>query len=388
MLASGAVLQGKYLIEKTLGQGGMGAVYRARVTSLAGKPVAIKEMVVDIDDDAMRTAAIAQFHREAEMLAGLDHPNLVDVTDYFEEAGHQYLVMSLVDGQTLEVIANQAPGFLPIQDVVAWTQTLCDVLGYLHGQTPPIIFRDLKPDNIMLDSRQRIRLVDFGIARVFEAGSRTATFVKSVGTPGYSPVEQHGGSSTDPRSDVYALGATVYTLLTKTVPPVSVNLMSGDESLIPPEAINPAIPAALSAVVLKMMGLRKEDRYQSMADVRQALQEATGGAAAAVTAAPTAPQAVEKPFVVRTCRRCTAHLAPDADTCMVCGTPYNAPASQTPVATTPPAPSPVPVPARSGSPLIPILLVLAAVAALWFAHAHHHAAPPPPAAASAAPGWQ
>lgn len=272
MLTPGTILQGKFVIEKILGQGGMGAVYLAHDLSLGGKRVAIKAMQVAIQDAGERERAIKQFHREAQMLANLDHPGLADVTAAFGEGDTEYLVMSLIDGVTLEAVLMEQQGFLAVPQVLAWMDQLCDVLGYLHSQDPPIIFRDLKPGNIMLDAHHRIRLIDFGIARVLEAGTNTTTFIKGAGTPGFSPVEQFGGATTDVRSDVYALGATLYCLLTRTLPPVSVNLLSGEDALVPPTRINAAIPPALATVILRMMGLRKEERYSSMAEVRDALK--------------------------------------------------------------------------------------------------------------------
>ncbi|HEY3997935.1 MAG TPA: serine/threonine-protein kinase [Candidatus Xenobia bacterium] len=274
MLPAGTRLQGKYLIERILGQGGMGAVYQAVIPALGGKRVAIKEMMVAIENPAARQGAVRQFKREAELLALLDHPGLVDVSDAFEENGNQYLVMALIEGITLEGAMQQTDGFLGTGQVLGWVSQLMDVLEYLHTQTPPIIFRDLKPTNIMLDARQRVRLIDFGIARSFDTDSHTTTIIKGACTPGFSPVEQFGGGTTDARSDIYALGATMFMLLTRAVPPVSVQMMSGEDVMRDPVSLNPAIPRALGDVILKMMGQRKTDRYQTIGEVRAALYAA------------------------------------------------------------------------------------------------------------------
>jgi serine/threonine protein kinase len=335
-MPTGTTLQGKYVLARVLGQGGMGAVYLATMPNLANKPVAVKEMLVSIEDESQRDLATRQFHQEAEMLALLDHPNLVTVSDYFVEGDRHYLVMGYVDGSNLEDVVNRTETFLGVDQVLMWLEALCGVLSYLHTRTPAIIFRDLKPSNIMLDSQQRIRLVDFGIARVFEANTKTSTFIKGTGTPGYSPVEQFGGASTDARSDVYALGATVYSLLTRMVPPISVNLLSGEEKLIPVRDVNPEVPVPVADMIAKMMGLRKEDRFQSMSDVLAAVQAWRGAPAASVsippvaapplvapvtTPAPPAPlQATAPTAPLRTCRRCSARLSPEATRCLICGT--------------------------------------------------------------------
>lgn len=292
MLAPGTFLNDKYLIAGVLGQGGMGSVYRAIIPSLGGKPVAIKEMRVDIKDAPTRDSAVRQFHTEARLLALLNHPGLVDVTDAFSEGDSEYLVMSLVDGKTLDAHLQEAEGFLPVATVLGWMDQLCDVLHYLHTQSPPVIFRDLKPNNVMLDVHQRIRLIDFGIARALVAGSRTATFIRGAGTAGFSPVEQFGNGATDARSDVYALGATLYTLLTGTVPPYATELITGEATLVAPQQINPDVRPELAAVLMRMMGLRREDRYPTVAEVRRALQEvASTGSAVPPTAPALTPPA-------------------------------------------------------------------------------------------------
>ncbi|HEY4003434.1 MAG TPA: protein kinase [Candidatus Xenobia bacterium] len=273
MLVTGSVLQARYRIERVLGHGGMGAVYLATEEHLGGKRVAIKEMSVQIDDPTERASATQQFEREARILATLDHPGLVDVSHYFEENGKQYLVMAFVDGKTLEQVLNEAKTFLAESQVVEWLDQVCDVLEYLHGQDPPIIFRDMKPSNVMLDARGRCRLIDFGIARSFDSTTKTATFIKGAGTAGFAPMEQYGKKgTTDLRSDIYALGATTYTLLTRTIPPAAVDMALNDEKLTPPSKINPKISAALGAWIVNMMAIKKEDRYQTMAAARQALR--------------------------------------------------------------------------------------------------------------------
>jgi serine/threonine-protein kinase len=270
MLRAGALLNGRYVIERVLARGGMSVVYRATMPSLGGRPVAVKEMLMPSLEPHLRRRAVEQFQREAQMLALLDHPNLVEVIDYFEEDDSQYLVMSYIDGETLEQwLRDNGTG--EVARVVQWLGDLCDVLCYLHAQSPPILFRDLKPASVMVDHHGRLRLIDFGIAQALDI--EPGTIVKLAGTPGYAPLEQLHGVSTDPRSDIYALGATAYTLLTGTVPPAAAALESGGETLVRPRELNPKVPPALDHLVHQMMSLRINDRPESANEVRTRVQQ-------------------------------------------------------------------------------------------------------------------
>ncbi|MHB2015945.1 MAG: protein kinase domain-containing protein [Candidatus Xenobia bacterium] len=329
--AGTALHQGRYVVEKVLGEGGMGAVYLARQARIGGKRVAIKEMLVDLHDAEARKRAVELFQRESSILQRLDHLGLVKVHASFEDNGAEYLVMDFVDGETLDHIFHKHKKFLPVSKVVGWMDQLCEVLQYLHSHNPPIIFRDLKPANIMLDIAGRIRLIDFGIARIFDPDSKTTTFIKGAGTHGFAPVEQYGGGSTDTRSDVYALGATMYVLLTRTLPPASVSRMTGEEQLWHTYQFNPNVPKALDACILKMMQIRKEDRYQSIVEVRHALDEAWLASSAAT-------------MTSRFCSLCGTDLEPDASECPKCGS-----VSEDAAAPKPPTPPKVP-PAPAGVP--------------------------------------
>lgn len=278
MLKPDTLLQGRFVIEKVLGQGGQGVVYLARHVKLANKPVAVKELVFQISDAQRRAAATQAFRKEAELLATLDHPNLVDVTDYFEEGEHKYLVMTYVDGSTLEELLDQKGGPLDVSQVLEWMDQICDVLQYLHHRSPPVIYRDLKPSNIKIDSKGRVRLLDFGIARSVDAQGKTNTFVRGSGTPGFAPLEQLGAAGTaDPRSDVYSMGATIYNLVTGAVPPTAIDLMLGQAALEPPTGLNVAVPRPLEAAVLRMMSLRVDDRQESILRVRSELRAVLSG---------------------------------------------------------------------------------------------------------------
>jgi serine/threonine protein kinase len=208
-LEAGTVLQGRYKISRLLGGGGMGMVYLATDQRLANRPCAIKEMVDHFIDQAQRIEANEYFAREADTLAQLKHQAIPAITDRFELANRHYLVMEYVEGRNLEEELAVRGEPLPEGLVIDIARQLCDVLAYLHGLSPPIIYRDMKPSNVMLNSNGRVVLVDFGIARLFKA-ARKGTM---IGTLGFAPPEQYQGL-VDPRSDIYSLGATLHYVLT------------------------------------------------------------------------------------------------------------------------------------------------------------------------------
>jgi serine/threonine-protein kinase len=228
-LAEGTVLESRYRVDVLLGEGGMGAVYRAWDTRLDCY-VALKENTL-----SMSPASAEQFIREAKTLARLRHPNLPRVSDYFVlPNGAQYLVMEYVEGEDLaQLVARYGP--LDEVRALAWIEQVCDALVYLHSQSPPLIHRDVKPANIKISPQGKVMLVDFGIVKVGNAQMRTATGAVSV-TPGYSPPEQYGAGGTDVPSDIYALGATLYTLVTGETPPESVQRAVGTVQLVIPAA--------------------------------------------------------------------------------------------------------------------------------------------------------
>lgn len=274
-LEEGTLLASRYKVEKVLGQGGMGAVYLARDASLGDKAVAIKEMRVQAGDDKGKQDALKQFRQEAQFLANLEHPNLVQVSDFFSHEGRHYLVMAFIKGQSLGEMLIARKGAFPAGKVLEWGRQLAGVLQYLHTQDPPILFRDLKPSNIMLDAAGNVRLIDFGIARSFNKDAVTATFLQGMGSAGYSPLEQYqGAGGTDQRSDIYALGATLFHLLTNRVPPSPVELVSENRPMPSAKRWNPTLPNSLDQILLKMLAVRKDDRYQTMEQVRALLDQA------------------------------------------------------------------------------------------------------------------
>lgn len=271
MLQPGTTLHnGQHRIIEAVGKGGMGVVYRASHRFLE-VDMAVKEM--HLPGAGVQTAAVEQFKKEAQLLSKLKHPNLVRVTDCFEDIGNMYLVMDFVHGRSLEDMFVHSSDFFEVPRILEWMYAVCDVLTWLHDRNPPLVYRDLKPSNIMLDNDNHLWLVDFGIVRALGAGEATSTML--AWTPGYAPPEQYGRFGTTPATDVYALGATLYTLLTCLVPPASVELQSEDAVLELPSRVNPAVTPALEAAILKMMALRKQDGFQTVAEARQALEAAS-----------------------------------------------------------------------------------------------------------------
>ncbi|GIL15492.1 MAG: hypothetical protein BroJett039_06650 [Chloroflexota bacterium] len=265
LLPSNALLQSRYLILRKLGQGGMGAVYQANDTRLAGKLWAIKEMSdASLADPNERANAVAAFQREAQLLANLDHANLPKVSDFFQEQGKHYLVMDFVQGQTLEAVVEATTGFLNETTVMEWMEQLCDVLDYLHTRQPPIIFRDLKPANIMLTPENKIKLIDFGIARLFRPGKSKDT--AQYGTIGFASPEQFGTGQTDARSDIYSLGVLLHHLLTRYDPSLS------PFNLPPARNINPNVSLHIADIIMHATKAAPIERFQVTKELRQALQ--------------------------------------------------------------------------------------------------------------------
>ena len=254
----------RYLIVEKLGQGGMAAVYKVKDTARRGDPVrAIKEMSQASLKEGEREQAIENFHSEAEMLRMLDHPNLPKFYEEFQEDDRNYLVMEFIEGETLEDRLERVGKGLPEADVMGWAEQLCSVLNYLHERRPPIIFRDLKPGNIMVTRSGQIKLIDFGIARIFRRDKTHDTQV--LGTPGYAPPEQYGKGQTDPRSDVYALGVTLHQLLTNYDP------SSTPFSLPSLYTLNPDVSPHVQVAIEKATKLKRDERYESISDFQTAL---------------------------------------------------------------------------------------------------------------------
>jgi serine/threonine protein kinase len=266
-LNSGTLLAGRYLIERMLGGGGMGVVYLAQDQRLANRPCAIKEMVDHFIDQQQRLEANDYFAREADTLAQLKHQAIPAITDRFDAQNRHYLVMEYVEGRNLEeelAARNGEP--LTESVMVDVARQLCDVLAYLHNMTPPIVYRDMKPSNVMLTSKGRVVLVDFGIARLFKA-ARKGTM---IGTLGFAPPEQYKGDI-DPRSDIYSLAATMHYMLT-----------ARDPEKFPPfsfpkiRELRPAISSNLATAIDSALSYNVEGRPQTIEAFRDMMLYGTG----------------------------------------------------------------------------------------------------------------
>ncbi|MCA9792521.1 MAG: serine/threonine protein kinase [Candidatus Eremiobacteraeota bacterium] len=270
MLAAGAVLEDRYQIERKLGEGGMGCVYLATHLRLK-KQFAVKSLLVLSDDPVEQRQYLEQFEAEAQMLASLEHPSLAGVSDFFEAEGVHYLVMEFIDGKTLTKVVELAPKNISQRRVLQWTNELLDVLEYLHGSNPPVIVRDLKPDNIMLNRDGNLKLIDFGIAKQMGPGKQTRAIVKGMGTAEYAPLEQYGQGSTDQRSDIYALGATLYFLLTGQPPPPAWKRASEGVAVPDPRPLNPSVTEVFWRALQAMLELSRDNRPADVREVRALL---------------------------------------------------------------------------------------------------------------------
>ncbi len=264
LLPIGTRLLGRYEIVDVIGRGGMSIVYKARDLHFPHleRWVAVKEMTVTRPRD--REQILAAFEREAHLLAQLRHPAVPVVFDYFTQGDKAYLVLEFIEGKTLDRVIRETPGFFPEKQVLQWGIELCDVLHYLHTRPKPIIFRDLKPANIMVQPDGHLVLIDFGIARLFDPEAKGTI----IGTEGYAPPEQYRGIIT-PLVDIYALGATLHHILTKRDPRQEPPFSFAER---PIRKINPNVSPELEAVVYKALSYRPEDRFQSAAEMKAALE--------------------------------------------------------------------------------------------------------------------
>ena len=247
----------------------MGSVYRARDQHFPTvvKLVAVKEMINRAPDPLVRKTIVQNFEREANILATLNHPYIPRIYDYFSEGNRSYLTMEFITGKDLEAIINETAGFLTEERVLGWSIELCEVLQFLHSHKPdPIIFRDMKPSNVMVNLQEHIVLVDFGIAKPFQVGQKGTM----IGTEGYSPPEQYRGEA-GPLADIYALGATIHHALSRRDPRLEPPFSFGERPL---RKINPAISMELEAVINTALQYNPEDRFQSVESMKDALVSA------------------------------------------------------------------------------------------------------------------
>ena len=273
------ILRNRYKLTNIVGHGGMGNVYRAEDLRLPGRLCAIKEIQPDPNDTAEVWAqAQQQFLKEASILAQLDHPNLPKVSDFFAENQRDYLVMDYVPGQDLKQIlesSRKEGRSLTEPQILEWAEQIMDALDYLHRQPTPVLHRDIKPANIKVTPDGRIKLVDFGLVKLMLPDDhRTITVVQGRGTALYTPLEQYGGESghTDGRTDIYALGATLYHLLTDFPPPDAKARFLNPRALQPPRAIKPYISSHVSEAIMWAMEMHPDDRPHNIAEFRQVLR--------------------------------------------------------------------------------------------------------------------
>lgn len=263
-LQAGTMVGGHYIVETLINTGGFGAVYRGVDTSEGQRPCAIKE-TYDVTPTARRQALM-----EAAVLFTVKSPHLPQVYDAFEDRGRFYLVMQLIEGQNLlQMLRGRAAPFSE-QEVLAWLLPIMDVLQELHSRNPPVLHRDIKPANIILTPGATAVLVDFGLTRLYDPAAETQTLVRAV-SEGFSPLEQYIGK-TCPQSDVYALAATMYFLLTLQAPPASIS-RSMHDGLIPPRALNPQLSPKIEQVLLKALALHTHARYATMGEFARALRD-------------------------------------------------------------------------------------------------------------------
>lgn len=259
-----ALLHERYEVLGRVGTGGFGAVYKARDTHRKNRLVAIKAIELDTLSAAQAIEATDTFNRELNLLSNLDHPHLPAIHEHFIDATHWYLVMDFIDGEPLDEYLKQLPEpRLSLHDAADIGLQLCDVLRYLHHLEPPVIFRDVKPANIMRTPGGRIYLIDFGIARRFKPGQTRDT--TPLGSPGFAAPEQYGREQTTPRADIYGLGATLYFLLTGYDPATT------PFNLPPILSLCPALPSALADLITSMLALDPQERPATIIAVQQEL---------------------------------------------------------------------------------------------------------------------
>ncbi len=254
---------------RLIAKGGMGAVHLVTDVRSPQASWALKELSTEGIRPEEMAELIDDFRREAQLLRALEHPNLVKVYDNFSEGGKEFLVMEFVNGKTLGSLASSKR--LEEAEALSHAFQLCDVLMYLHSRQPPIIYRDLKPGNIMVEADSGIlKLIDFGIVRFYKPGKHKDT--KLLGTPGFAPPEQYGKGQTDARSDIFSLGVTLHVLLT------NLDVASDPWNYPPVRMLNPQVSKRLEQTIQRATELEVENRYQSIAEMRAALVRCRDGA--------------------------------------------------------------------------------------------------------------
>jgi serine/threonine protein kinase len=284
-LKPNTILLARYKVLGVLGGGGMGTVYQARDLNFPDvkRLVAVKEMLNPNTDPNLRASTLKTFQREANILATLTHPAIPKIFDFFDQNDRAYLVMEYINGLDMENMMTRTKE-IPVEKILEWSIDLCDVLDYLHKNQPePIIFRDMKPSNVMIDSLGKVRLIDFGIAKNFVSGVKNTM----IGTEGYSAPEQYKGD-VNPLSDIYSLGATLHHVLTRRDPRLEPPFSFNER---PIKELNAKAPQGLVDVVSKALSFEPKDRFQSCSEMKAALEKVRYGTPAAVAPSVAKPVA-------------------------------------------------------------------------------------------------
>ena len=270
MLGRGEVLAGDYVIDALLGKGGMGCVYRAHVQEQPNVAVAIKELppTVRLSSGQLVAQGISS---QMKLMKRVDHPHIAKLLDAFLWNRSFYFVFEYVAGRSLQSIVATS-GALPERQALEYARELCDILGYLHGLEPAVVYRDMKPSNVLLDDAGALNVVDLGIAREFKATDDQRKDTVAFGTQGYAPPEQYGCAQTDARSDIYALGCTLWHLLAGCPPPMEFPLPSV-------RTVNPRVSEACDALIQRCTQLDRAARYQTCAHLARDIQRILDGQA-------------------------------------------------------------------------------------------------------------
>jgi len=266
----GLLLNNRYKVVKLLGDGQTTRTYKA-MDMKNNCPVALKELLDKFDDPVKRREAILQFQVEAKILIKLEHPAIPKFEEYFSHEGRRFFIIDFVEGENLDRIIQNSP-FFEESKLIEWAIELCDIIDYMHSQTPePVIFRDMCPKNVILSSEGKLKIIDFGISKLFTPDGKTAAVAKTI-NPNYSPVEQYVGQ-TDQKSDIYSVGATLYYLATKSVPVDAIDRSINDMNLPTCRRFNNNISTEFEAIILKAMEINKIDRYENIKEMKVTLQE-------------------------------------------------------------------------------------------------------------------
>lgn len=319
LLTIGEMLANRFKVIRLISdEGGMARVYEVQDTRDArGQSWALKQFRPK-EKPTEHAEMLKLFDQEADRLKALSHRNIPQFCARFSEGGEAFLVLEYIAGRPLSTILRQRGGHIGESEVLRWSVQICDVLDYLHNRQPPIIYRDLKPDNLMITDDGVVKVIDFGIARTFKQGKKKDTML--MGTEGYAPPEAYGTEQSDARADIYALGATIYHLLSNQSPPYA--RLPGEVASV--RTLNPAITQAVAEVVARAMKKDRDQRFRSAAEMKRVLTGILPGAGAAVD--PPRPPIIlapQKPAPTvgstRLCPRCSNSCRSGARFCPACG---------------------------------------------------------------------